>query len=114
MQQENITVTAAPYAKTPKDPSYVSAGSQDISGTALIAQVNILYIKIVDSSNKKRPLCDGGLSYDEIIVIIVIIGIADIFPFSLKPILKKKMKRERFVQFLRFQFYKNMKFRHDL
>ena len=114
MQQENITVTAAPYAKTPRDPSYVSAGSQDISGTALIAQVNILYIKIVDSSNKKRPLCDGGLSYDEIIVIIVIISIADIFPFSLIAILKKKIKRERFVQFLRFQFYKNMKFRRDL
>ena len=115
MQQENITVTAAPYAKTPRDPSYVSAGSQDISGTALIAQVNILYIKIVDSSNKKRPLCDGGLSYDEIIVIIVIIGIADIFPFSLIAMLKKKqVKRERFAQLLRFQFYKNMKFRHDL
>ena len=114
MQQESTTVTAAPYAITPKDPSYVSAGSQDISGTALIAQVNILYIKIVGSSNKKRPLCDGGLSYDEIIVIIVIIGVADIFPFSLIAILKKKIKRERFVQFLRFQFYKNMKFRHDL
>ena len=83
MQQENITVTVAPYAKTPRDPSYVSAGSQDISGTALIAQVNILYIEIVDSSDKKRPQCDQGLSYDEIIVIIVIIGIADIFPFSL-------------------------------
>ena len=58
MQQENITVTAAPYAITQKDPSYVSAESQDISGTALIAQVNILYIEIVDSSDKKRPLCD--------------------------------------------------------
>ena len=53
MQQENITVTAALYAITPKDPSYVSAESQDISGTALIAQVNILYIEIVDSSDKK-------------------------------------------------------------
>ena len=114
MQQENTTVTAAPYAITPKDPSYVSAESQDISGTALIAQVNILYIEIVDSSDKKRPQSDQGLSYYEIIVIIIIIGIADIFPFSLKPILKKKMKRERFVQFLRFQFYKNNKFRHDL
>ena len=41
MQQENTTVTAAPYAITPKDPSYVSAESQVISGTALIAQVNI-------------------------------------------------------------------------
>ena len=74
----------------------------------------LLHIEIVDSSDKKRPQWDQGLSYDEIIVIIVIIGIADIFPFSLKAILKKKMKRERFVQFLRFQFYKNNKFRHDL
>ena len=90
MQQENRNATAAPYARTPKDPSYVSAESQDISGTALIAQVNILYIDIVDSSDKKRPLCDRGLSYDEIIVIIVIIGIADIFSFSLIAILKKK------------------------
>ena len=79
MQQENRNATAAPYAITPKDPPCVSAESQDISGTALIAQVNILYIEIVDSSDKKRPLCDGGLSYDEIIVVIVIIGIADIF-----------------------------------
>ena len=53
MQQENTTVTAAPYAITPKDPSYVSAESQDISGTALIAPVNIMYIEIVYSSDKK-------------------------------------------------------------
>ena len=52
MQQENTTVTAAPYAITPKDPSYVSAESQDISGTALIAPVNTMYIEIVDSSDK--------------------------------------------------------------
>ena len=69
MQQENITVTAAPYATTPKDTSYVSA-YQSIS--ALIAQENILYIEIADSSDKERPLCDRGLSYDEIMVIIVI------------------------------------------
>ena len=56
MQQESTTVTAAPYAITPKDPSYVSAGSQDISGTALIAQVNILYIEIVDSPVKKAAV----------------------------------------------------------
>ena len=102
MQQENTTVTEASYAITPEDPSYVSAGSQDISGTALIAQVNILYIEIVDSSDEKalaRPLCDRGLSNGEIIVIIVIIGIADISPFSLIAILtKKKIKRERFMQ----------------
>ena len=53
MQQENTTVTAAPYAITSKDPSYVSAESQDISGTASNAQVNILYIGIVYSSDKK-------------------------------------------------------------
>ena len=53
MQQENTTVTAAPYAITPKDPFDVSAESQDISGTALIAPVNILYIEIVYSSDKK-------------------------------------------------------------
>ena len=47
MQQKNTTVAAAAYAITPKDPSYVSAGSKDISGTALIVQVNILYIEIV-------------------------------------------------------------------
>ena len=52
MQQKNTTVAAAAYAVTPKDPSYVSAGSQDISGTALIAPVNIMYIEIVDSSDK--------------------------------------------------------------
>ena len=96
MQQENTTVTAAPYAITPKDPSYVSAGSQDISGTALIAQVNILYIKIVDSSNKKRPLCDGGLSYDEIIVIIVIIAwYRGYFPFFLDSYFKEKTQTRK-------------------
>ena len=99
MQQEHTTVTAASYAITPKDPSDVSA-RQSIS--ALIAQVNILYIEIVDSSDEKalaRPLCDRGLSNGEIIVIIVIIGIADISPFSLIAILtKKKIKRERFMQ----------------
>ena len=68
MQQENTTVTAALYAITPKDPSYVSAESQDISGTALIAQVNILYIEIVDSSDKKRPQCDQGLSLSSSLV----------------------------------------------
>ena len=41
MQQENTTVTAASYAITSKDPSDVSAGAQDISGMALIVQVNI-------------------------------------------------------------------------
>ena len=46
-----------------------------------------------------RPLCNRGLSNGEIIVIIVIIGIADISPFSLIAILtKKKIKRERFMQ----------------
>ena len=50
MQQENTNLTAAPYATTPKDTSYVSA-YQSIS--ALIAQVNILYIEIADSSDKK-------------------------------------------------------------
>ena len=53
MQQKSTTVTTAPNAITPKDPSYVSAESQDISGTALIAPVNILYIEIVYSSDKK-------------------------------------------------------------
>ena len=52
MQQKNITVATAPDAITPMDPSYVSAGSQDISGTALIAPVNIMYIEMVDSSDK--------------------------------------------------------------
>ena len=75
MQQKNTSVTTAPYAITPKDSSYVSAGSQNIS--ALLAQVNVLYIKIVDSSDKKRPLCDRGLSNGEII------DIAVISPFSL-------------------------------
>ena len=46
-------MTAAPYAITPKDPSTVSAERQDISGPALIAQVNILYIEIVESSDRK-------------------------------------------------------------
>ena len=56
-----------------------------------------------------------GVCHDEIIVIIVIIDIAVISPFSLIAILtKKKIKREMFVQFLRFKFYKNMRFRHDL
>ena len=92
MQQENITVTAASYATTPKDPSDVSA-SQDISVTALIAQVNILYIEIVDSSDEKalaRPLCNRGLSNGEIIVIILIIDIAVVSPFLLIAILKKR------------------------
>ena len=55
MQQENTTVTAAPYAITPKDPFDVSAESQDISGTALIncSGKYLLYIEIVDSSDKK-------------------------------------------------------------
>ena len=65
MQQKSISVTIAPYAITPKDSSYVSAGSQDIS--APIAQVNILYIEILDSADKKRPLCDRSLSNGEII-----------------------------------------------
>ena len=71
-------MTAAPYAITPKDPSDVSA-YQSIS--ALIAQANILYIEIVDTSDKKGR-CVIGVSYDEIIVIIVIIDIAVISPFS--------------------------------
>ena len=50
MQQKNTTVTTAPNAITPKDPSYVSARDQNIS--ALIAPVNIMYIEIVDSSDK--------------------------------------------------------------
>ena len=50
MQQKNTTVTTAPNAITPKDPSYVSAGGLNIS--ALIAPVNIMYIEIVDSSDK--------------------------------------------------------------
>ena len=49
MQQKNTTVTTAPNVITPKDPSYVSAGGQNIS--ALIAPVNIMYIEIVDSSD---------------------------------------------------------------
>ena len=52
MQQKNTTVTTAPNAITPKDPSYVSAGGQNIS--ALIAPVNIMYFEIVDSSDKNR------------------------------------------------------------
>ena len=50
MQKEDTTVTTAPNAITPKDPSYVSAGGQNIS--ALIAPVNIKYMEIVDSSDK--------------------------------------------------------------
>ena len=54
MPQKNTTVTAAYFAVTPKDRSYVSAGSKDISGMALIAQVNILSIhEILHSSDKK-------------------------------------------------------------
>ena len=51
MQQKDTIATTAPHAITPKDPSYVSAGGQNIS--ALIAQVNIPYIEIIDSSDKK-------------------------------------------------------------
>ena len=93
MQQENTTVSAAPHAITPKDPSNVSA-RQSIS--ALIAQVNILlYIKIIDSSDKKgRCVHDRGLSYDEIIVIIVIIDIAVVFLFLCIAILKRKKKNK--------------------
>ena len=43
-------MTTAPNAITLKDPSYVSAGGQNIS--ALIAPVNIKYIEIADSSDK--------------------------------------------------------------
>ena len=39
---------------------------------------------------KKRPMCDRGLSYGESVVIIVIIDISVISPFSLIAILKKK------------------------
>ena len=59
MQQKDTTVTTAPNAITPKDPSYVSAGSQDISGTALIAPVNIMYIEILDSSVKSGSCVIG-------------------------------------------------------
>ena len=103
-------MTTAQYAITPNDPSYVSAQGQNIS--ALIAQANIMYLEIVDSSDEKalvRPLCDWGLSNGEIIVIIVIIDIVVVSPFSLAAILKekKKHKRERFLEFLRFQFDKS-------
>ena len=98
MQRKNTTVTTVPYAITPKDPSYVSAGGQDIS--ELIAQVNVLYIETVHSSDKKRLLCDEVKGE--------IIDIAVFSPFSLIAILKQtkknNSKRERFVQFLRFQF----------
>ena len=57
MQQKNTTVTAVPNALTPKDPSYVSAGGQNIS--ALIAPVNILYTEIVDSSDKNGRSVTG-------------------------------------------------------
>ena len=63
----------------------------------LIAQVNILYIEIVDSSDEKalaRPLCNRGLSNGEIIVIIVIIDIAVVSPFLLIAILKKRETRK--------------------
>ena len=50
MLQKSTTVTTAPNAITPKDPSYVSAGGQNIS--VLIALVNIMYIEIVDPSDK--------------------------------------------------------------
>ena len=51
----------------------------------------------------------GGLSYDEIIVIIVIIDIAVISPFFVYSYFKNKQtnKRERFVEFVRFQFVKS-------
>ena len=102
MQRKNTTVTTAPYAITPKDRSYVSAGSQDIS--ELIAKVNVLYIETVDSSDKKRPLCDEVKGE--------VIDIAVISPFLLIAILKQtkkknNSKRERFVQFLSFQFDKS-------
>ena len=91
-------MTTVPRAITPKDPSYVSAGGQDIS--ELIAQVNVLYIETVDSSDKKRLFCDEVKGE--------IIDIAVFSPFSLIAILKQtkknNSKRERFVQFLRFQF----------
>ena len=57
VQKKNTTVTTAPNAITPKDPSYVSAGGQNIS--ALIAPVNILYTEIVDSSNKNGHSVTG-------------------------------------------------------
>ena len=92
MQQEHTTVTAASYAITPKDPSDVSA-RQSIS--ALIAQVNILlYIEIIDSSdNKGSCVHDRGLSYDEMIVIIVIIDIA-VVSFLCIAILKQKKQNK--------------------
>ena len=57
VQKKNTTVTTAPNAITPKDPSYVSAGGQNIS--ALIAPVNILYTEIVDSSDKNGRSVTG-------------------------------------------------------
>ena len=57
VQQKDTIATTAPHATTPKDPSYVSAGGQNIS--ALIAQVNIPYIEIVDSYDKKRRCVIG-------------------------------------------------------
>ena len=57
VQKKNTTVTTAPSAITPKDPSYVSAGGQNIS--ALIAPVNIQYTEIVDSSNKNGRSVTG-------------------------------------------------------
>ena len=96
------------------DPSYVSAGSKDISGMALIAQVNILSIhEILHSSDKKavsvmgvhRMVKNCFISYGyrsciSIMVNIIIIDIAVTAPFWLITILKKNVKRERFVEIL--------------
>ena len=61
----------------------------------------ILYTEIVDSSAKKRSLCDRGLSNGENIVIIVIIDIAVIPPFSLiLKTVKITDKKRRFVSLL--------------
>ena len=54
----------------------------------------LLYIEIVDSSDKKGR-CVIGVCHDEIIVMIVIIDIAVISPFSLIAILTKKKSNEK-------------------
>ena len=69
----------------------------------------------MDTSEKKRPMCDRGLSNGESIVIITIIDISVISPFSLIAILKKtnQMRKLCGIPFVSI-WYKDMKFSHVL